>query len=129
MTWLVDTQCWLWMKSRPDRFTAEVRARLADSRTILLFSAASAWEIAIKYALKKLRLPAPPVRYVATRLGETRMTPLSVSWEHAVHVSGLPLHHRDPFDRLLIAQAQIEKVPILSDDDALARYDVEIIRP
>jgi PIN domain nuclease of toxin-antitoxin system len=117
------------MKSRPDRFRPDVRERLADAQTTLLFSAASAWEIAIKYALKKLRLPEPPPQYVATRLTETRMTPLPISWEHAVRISELPPHHRDPFDRLLIAQAQIEKVPILSDDAAISKYDVEIIRP
>jgi PIN domain nuclease of toxin-antitoxin system len=129
VTWLVDTQCWLWMKSQPSRFTPDVRERLADARTTLLFSAASAWEISIKYALGKLGLPEPPSQYVATRLTETRMTALSISWEHAVRVSTLPPHHRDPFDRLLIAQAQIERVPILSDDPAMSKYDVEIIRP
>lgn len=129
MRWLVDTQCWLWMKSQPHRFSSDVRTRLSDPQTILLFSAASAWEIAIKYALGKLQLPEPPPQYVATRLGETLMTPLAISWAHAVRVSELPAYHRDPFDRLLIAQAQIEKVPILSDDAALSRYDVDVIRP
>jgi PIN domain nuclease of toxin-antitoxin system len=126
---LVDTQCWLWMTSQPQRFSEPVRDQIARTSTELLLSAASAWEIAIKHALGKLRLPERPVEYVTSRLRETRTRPLAISWEHAIHVSDLPAHHRDPFDRLLIAQAQIEKVTILTADPTFALYDVEILRP
>jgi PIN domain nuclease of toxin-antitoxin system len=75
-------------------------------------------EIAIAH-LEKLRLPEPPVGK-SSRLRETRTRPLAITWEHAIHVSDLPAHHRDPFDRLLISQAQIEKVTILTADPAFA---------
>jgi PIN domain nuclease of toxin-antitoxin system len=117
------------MTSQPQRFSEPVRDQIASTTTELLLSAASAWEIAIKHALGKLRLPERPVEYVTSRLRETRTRPLAISWEHAIHVSELPAHHRDPFDRLLIAQAQIEKVPILTADPAFASYDVDILKP
>jgi PIN domain nuclease of toxin-antitoxin system len=126
---LFDTQCWLWMTSAPERFSPERRAQLEHPRTELLFSAVSAWEIAIKHGLGKLRLPESPGDYVASRLRDTHTLPLSVSWEHAIRVSNLPPHHRDPFDRLLIAQAQLEQLPILTADPAFARYDVELLSP
>ncbi len=129
MRLLVDTQCWLWMTSQPQRFSEPVRDQLARTSTELLLSAASAWEIAIKHALGKLRLPERPVEYVTSRLRETQTRPLAITWEHAIRVSDLPGHHRDPFDRLLIAQAQIEKVAILTADPAFALYDVEVVRP
>lgn len=125
MTILVDTQCWLWMTSRPERFSATTRARLEDPATTLLLSAASAWEMAIKHALGKLRLPSPPADYIASRLRETRTTCLPVSCAHAGRVADLPHHHRDPFDRLLVAQAQVERVRLLTADAIFARYDVE----
>ncbi len=125
----MDTQCWLWMTSQPQRFSDPVRDQIARASTELLLSAASAWEIAIKHALGKLRLPERPVEYVTSRLRETQTRPLAISWEHAIHVSDLPAHHRDPFDRLLIAQAQIEKVTILTADPAFALYDVEVLSP
>ena len=128
MRWLLDTQCWLWMTTAPERFDAGVRRRLQDGRSTLYLSAASAWEIAIKYRLGKLALPEPPGRYVPSRLRQTRVTPLAVTHEHALRVGDLPAHHRDPFDRLLVAQAQLEKLPLLTADEALWKYDVEIVR-
>jgi PIN domain nuclease of toxin-antitoxin system len=124
---LVDTQCWLWMNAAPERLSAGVRSRLLAADTILFLSAASAWEIAIKYALGKLHLPDPPADYVSSRMRQTKTTPLAVSHEHALAVAALPAHHRDPFDRLIVAQARIERLAILTADRHLALYDVEII--
>ena len=93
----------------------------------LYLSAASAWEIAIKYSRGKLRLPEPPGRYVTTRLERLRMQSLSIDQAHALHVSMLPPHHRDPFDRILVAQAQLEDLPILTSDPVFAAYDVKTI--
>ena len=124
---LLDTQCWLWMAAAPDRFSASSRALVENTDNELYLSAASAWEIAIKYSLGKLRLPEPPTRYVPGRMETLRVLALSVEPMHALHVSGLPLHHRDPFDRLLIAQGQLEQLPILTADPLFDRYDVEVI--
>lgn len=127
MRLLVDTQCWLWMTAAPERFCESTRQLITKPSTQLFLSAASAWELAIKHALGKLRLPDPPAIYVADRLRRTRTAPLPVTVDHAVRVADLPHHHRDPFDRLLVAQAQLERLPIVTADRQLTAYDVEII--
>jgi len=124
---LLDTQCWLWMQVAPERFSTETLALVQDDANELLLSVASCWEIAIKYALGKLPLPAPPEQYVPDRMRSSGVDALAVRVEHALRVANLPLHHRDPFDRLLVAQAQIERVPLLTADPRLALYDVNLL--
>ena len=128
MNILVDTQCWLWMTSAPERLSASARALVESIDRELFLSAASAWEIAIKHALGKLRLPEPPADYVTSRLETLRVTPLAIEHVHALRVASLPPHHSDPFDRLLVAQAQIEGLPILTADPVFALYDVDTLR-
>jgi PIN domain nuclease of toxin-antitoxin system len=128
VTILLDTQCWLWWLVSPEKLTASALARLADGENRLLFSAASSWEIAIKYTIGKLPLPEPPETFVASRLARDGVTPLPVEHLHALRVSALPLYHRDPFDRLLVAQAQIENVPIMTADPVFERYGIQIIK-
>ncbi len=120
---LLDTHCWLWLQVAPERLTAEIRDLLADPEHDLLLSVASAWEIAVKWSLGKLPLPAPPAEYVPSRLERQGVLALAVELRHALHVAVLPLHHRDPFDRLLIAQAQLERLHLLTSDQALAPYE------
>ena len=127
MTLLLDTQVWLWMQVSPERIVPHVRDRLADGHVDLLLSAASSWEIAIKHALGKLPLPEHPRDYVPSRMRSGTVTGLPVSHAHALHVATLPPHHRDPFDRLLVAQAQLEGLTIVSADQALERYDVPLL--
>ena len=124
---LLDTQCWLWMVLSPDRLSASARALVETGDNELYLSAASAWEIAIKHSLGKLRLPEPPTRYVPSRLDVMQTQTLPIEHSHALHVATLPPHHRDPFDRLLIAQAQLEELPILTADPVFARYEVTTI--
>jgi PIN domain nuclease of toxin-antitoxin system len=124
---LVDTQCWLWMASAPDRLSQHARSLLEAVENELFFSAASAWEIAIKHALGKLRLPEPPQRYVPSRMDSLAMSPLAIDQEHALRVAALPPHHRDPFDRVLVAQAQLEDLPIITSDPVFSKYDVTVI--
>lgn len=126
MTLLLDTQCWLWMQAEPERLNEKTRELLVDPSQELALSAASSWEIAIKYALGKLPLPSTPGRYVPERLRADGIRPLPVSHVHALRVADLPLHHRDPFDRLLVAQAQCEQLTLVSADRILNRYDVEL---
>lgn len=123
---LLDTQCWLWLQASPERLSPGAYALVADLSNELFFSAASAWEIAIKHALGKLRLPCPPSEYVQKRMETSGVRALPVSIAHALRVSELPPHHRDPFDRLLVAQAQLEKLSILTADRQLSLYDVTI---
>jgi len=126
MRFLVDTQCWLWLQASPERLLPEVVSLLEDPANDLLLSAASSWEVAIKYALGKLPLPEPPARYVPARMAASGTRGLAVEHAHALRVAELPTHHRDPFDRLLIAQAQIEKLVLVTVDRQFERYEVRI---
>lgn len=123
---LLDTQCWLWMQASPARFSSSALRLIEDTENELLLSAASSWEIAIKTALGKLSLPIPPAEYVPDRLRSSGVNGLPIEHSHALHVASLPHFHRDPFDRLLIAQAQLERLTILTADSQLALYDVQI---
>jgi PIN domain nuclease of toxin-antitoxin system len=127
MRLLVDTHCWLWMQACPERFRPDARALLESPRTEVLLSAASAWEIVIKHTLGKLSLPEPPERFVPDRMQRTATVGLPVEHAHALRVAALPLHHRDPFDRILVAQAQVEGLPLLTADAQLAAYDIETL--
>ena len=128
MTYLLDTHVWLWMLAEPRRLGA-IEGIVRDGSNDLLLSAASAWEIAIKYELGRLSLPAPPATFVPARLRKSGIMPLAVDHEHVLATAELPRLHRDPFDRLLVAQAQLLGVAILTADPAIARYDVETVGP
>ncbi|HTD83727.1 MAG TPA: type II toxin-antitoxin system VapC family toxin [Gemmatimonadaceae bacterium] len=124
---LVDTHCWLWALARPEALNAEAAALLGDGETEVVFSAASVWEIAIKSALGKLRVFTHDSDSLFDILEEQPITRLPILHSHARHVASLPPHHGDPFDRLLIAQAQIESLPIMTADDQFLRYEIEVI--
>lgn len=126
MRLLLDTQVWLWMIAERERFDAETAAVLENSANELLLSAASSWEIAIKHSLGKLTLPAPPARYVPQQIAKTGVTPLLIEHSHALRVADLPAHHRDPFDRLLVAQAELEGVTLLTADRQFEPYGIPI---
>jgi PIN domain nuclease of toxin-antitoxin system len=115
------------MTAAPDRLSDGARALLLDERTELYLSAASAWELAIKHGLGKLQLRVPLEDYLPWRLTVFRTKPLAVEHAHAIRVAALPPHHRDPFDRLLIAQAQVENLAIMTNDRLFDRYDVAIV--
>jgi PIN domain nuclease of toxin-antitoxin system len=116
------------MVAAPERFSATGRRLVSALENELLLSAVSVWEIAIKWSLKKLPLPTAPDTLVPEWMDRTAVTPLPVLHRHALRVAALPRHHRDPFDRLLVAQAQVEDVPILSADPVFAKYDVDVKR-
>jgi PIN domain nuclease of toxin-antitoxin system len=124
---LLDTQVWLWMLTAPERLSTQSRSLVISADNELVLSAASAWEIAIKHGLGKLQLPELPNEYIPRLMARTGVTPLPVHHRHALRVASLPLHHRDPFDRLLVAQAQLEELPILTADRHFRLYDVEAL--
>ncbi|MGH3431881.1 MAG: type II toxin-antitoxin system VapC family toxin [Thermocrispum sp.] len=126
MKLLLDTHTWLWMQAQSQRFSAEAMALLEDLDNELLLSSASSWEIAIKHALGKLPLPSPPEEYVPDRMRSSGVVALPVTHTHALKVAALPEHHRDPFDRMLIAQAKTEQLTILTADRTFERYDVAV---
>ncbi len=127
MKYLLDTSVWLWSLTASERISKKGRALLASGREELYLSAASSWEISIKSALGRLHLPEPPVSYVPKRLAAQGIRPLSITHTHALAVSDQPAHHSDPFDRLLIAQAQTEDMVILTADHAFQQYGVEVL--
>ena len=114
------------MQTEPHRLSEKAAALITDTHNTIMLSAASAWEISIKYALGRLPLPIAPDQYVPTRMARCGTTGLPVHHNHALHVATLPPHHRDPFDRLLIAQAQLEDALFVTADRQLAPYDVEV---
>jgi PIN domain nuclease of toxin-antitoxin system len=127
VTYLLDTHVWLWLLAEPERIRRSLLAELQDPATRLLLSAASSWEIAIKWAAGRLPLPEPAWTYVPDRMRTSGVSGLAVEHVHALQVTKLPRHHGDPFDRLLIAQAQVESIPIITADAAFDAYDVTVI--
>ena len=127
MKLLIDTQCWLWWFAEPDRLKEATIAQIVDETNELWFSVASVWEMGIKVKLGKLPLPEPIDRYLFSRMKQLGTRSLEIRADHALQAGGLPLHHRDPFDRMLIAQAQVEGMTIVTSDRMFARYEVEIL--
>ena len=127
MRFLIDTHCWLWAVSAPEKLRPAAAAWIASPENDIVFSAVSGLEISIKTSLGKLKLPEPPAAFVSSRVEALAMTPLPIYLTHALGVAELPHHHADPFDRLLIAQCQIEHLPLMTADSASAGYDIDII--
>jgi PIN domain nuclease of toxin-antitoxin system len=120
---LLDTHTAIWLLSGDERLSDNARRHLIDESSQILLSAAVVWEVAIKRRLGKLDLPES---YLDLLLG-AGVQPLSITVTHAAAVEQLPAHHRDPFDRLLVAQASIEGAAIVSRDDALRPYGITLI--
>lgn len=124
---LLDTQAWLWMLMAPERFSHRSLRIVEASKNHLILSAASAWEIGIKHELGRLELPGTPESVIPDLMLRSGVGALPISHAHALRAGALPPHHRDPFDRLLIAQAQIEGLPLLTSDAQVKQYEVEVI--
>lgn len=127
MRYLLDTSVWLWSVGPTERLNKKARELLADGQHELYLSVASSWEISIKAALGKLRIPEPLGRYLPKRLGEQGIQTLPILQHHALGVYELPPRHNDPFDRMLISQARAEGMVILTSDRIFAQYPVEIL--
>ncbi|MBI3403267.1 MAG: type II toxin-antitoxin system VapC family toxin [Acidobacteria bacterium] len=121
MKLLLDTQILLWAAGHPERLSAAARRLLNNPRNELLFSAASLWEIAIKSTLGRADFRVEP-RQLRRGLLDNGYVELPVTSEHAVNVDGLPALHKDPFDRMLLAQAISEGITLLTSDSHMARY-------
>ncbi len=124
---LLDTHTFLWWNLNDPQLSETAREFISDGRNEIFLSAASVWEIAIKYGNGRLELPEKPEQYVAQRLTRHRFSSLPIQLSHAAQVYRLPDIHKDPFDRLLVVQSQLEELPLLTADLQIARYDVNII--
>lgn len=124
---LLDTNVVLDLSLDATTLRPEVVEQLSADSTGLVVSVISPWEIAVKWRIGKLPLPEHPREWTARMVREFGAEVLPVSLAHMVSVADLPDHHRDPFDRLLIAQAQVEGIPIVTADRSFSRYDVEVI--
>jgi PIN domain nuclease of toxin-antitoxin system len=121
---LLDTQVWLWMGLEPDRLGSNARAAIVDPQNALFLSIASAWELVLKQNSGKLELPTDAPGYVRTRLARSQTTLLEISLDHLVALTALPGHRRDPFDRMLVAQAYAESMRLVSADSRVLSYPV-----
>jgi PIN domain nuclease of toxin-antitoxin system len=125
--YLLDTVVWLWSVWEPERIRRKALTEITDLSNEVFLSSATSWEVAIKAAAGKLKLPEPPGSYVPRRMADQGLRPLPISHAHALAVFGLPFHHRDPFDRLLIAQAKLEEMILVTADRTIEKYPVEIL--
>lgn len=122
MKLLLDTHIWLWALTTPERVHEGVRSAIADPRTDIVLSAASAWELAIKHAAGKLALASSTAELVEVSIRALRLRLLPIEVEHALLAASLPRHHNDPFDRMLIAQSRLAGLTLVTADVALREY-------
>jgi len=125
---LLDTHVFLWAISDPGRLSARAVETIQDSANEVLVSIASAWEIAIKVGIGKFVMPVPLTPYLQRQLVKHRIGVLPIQLSHLATLEKLPLHHRDPFDRLLVAQCLEENATLITVDSQLQLYPVNIIR-
>lgn len=127
MKFLLDSGVWLWTIASPEKINSRAYEILNDKNNEVYFSAVSSWELSIKAGNRKLQLPSPPEQCIPAFMAKQGLVPLAISHRHSVRVFDLPAHHRDPFDRLLIAQSIVEEMTILTNDRAFEKYPVQIV--
>ncbi len=127
MRYLLDTHAFIWMDNQPTRLSPRVAALCQNQVNTLLLSVASVWEMQIKLHLGKLSLPAPLSDIIKNQQQTNGIVLLPVELTHVLGLSGLPDHHKDPFDRLLVAQANTEKLTLITDDPRIAQYPVQVV--
>jgi len=126
MKLLLDTHTFLWWTTDDPQLSATAQELIGNSRNTLYWSAASSWEVSIKYELGRLPLPDAPEQFLPAELGRNRIESLPIVDVHTFLAGGLPRHHRDPFDRMLVAQAQIETFGLITNDTNIRRYEVDV---
>lgn len=127
MKYLLDTHAFLWWISKDNRLSDKSIQIISDADNEIYLSVASAWEISIKTRLKKLSLPKSPEKFIPQQAEQNHFTVLPIQMKHALGVYKLGKHHEDPFDRLLISQSLIEKMPIISIDSIFQKYRVKVL--
>jgi len=123
MLLLLDTHAFLWWNADDEALGPKARAAIADPDNVVFVSAASVWEISLKRASGKLDAPGNAAEWIE----RNRFAPLAIEIGHAARAPELPRHHTDPFDRMLVAQASIEDYTLVTSDDEIAKYDIDIL--
>jgi PIN domain nuclease of toxin-antitoxin system len=123
--YLLDTSVFLWSAGAPEKLNKQATSLLSSRAPELYLSAASSWEIAIKFALGSLTLSRSPSEFIPQAMRALALRPLDITHFHSLAAGELPGHHRDPFDRMLVAQARSETMVLLTADTAFRKYDVE----
>ena len=124
---LLDSHVFIWAVTSDPRLTTAQNAYYTGGADELFLSVASIWEMLIKAALGKLTFKAPAAEFIQKEMAKNRIQTLTINFTHLTELEFLPLIHKDPFDRMLIAQARAEKMPILSSDFKLRQYDVPLL--
>jgi PIN domain nuclease of toxin-antitoxin system len=127
MKYLLDTAVWLWSLQSPELIADEGRQILERGEEEIYLSAVTSWEISIKMRVGKLNFAGPPAHDVPRFMAKQNLRPLSIAHSHAAKVYDLPAHHKDPFDRMLIAQALIEDMVILTSDRSFRKYHAKLV--
>ncbi|MDA0655463.1 MAG: type II toxin-antitoxin system VapC family toxin [Proteobacteria bacterium] len=128
MNLLLDTHILLWWMDEPNRLAASVRETVVSADTTVFVSLVSFWEIAIKHGIGRLELDDPPSECIPYAVQENAFSLVPITGHHCFAAGALPPHHRDPFDRMLIAQAQIEDLAIITVDKAFEPYEVSLLQ-
>jgi PIN domain nuclease of toxin-antitoxin system len=127
MKLLLDTHAFIWWASEPQRLSQKVLILCQDRANTLMISVASIWEMQIKLQLGRLRLTLPLRNLIESQQQANNLQVLPIELSHVLALDNLPLHHRDPFDRLLIAQSNVEDAPLVSMDRAFSEYQVKLL--
>ena len=127
MKLLLDTCCWLWWLSNTDKLSKQQLEAIANRQNQLFLSVATIWELSIKVKGQKLTLPQPLNKLVERECPIDNIKIIKIELIHAIYAGNLTLHHKDPFDRMIITQAQIENLTIVTSDSVFQKYDVSLL--
>ena len=128
MKLLLDTHIFLWWCMAPDKLSHKAYAAIQDQKNEVFISAATSWEIGIKFQLKHLSLPDNPYDFMIDKLRENLFLSLQMTHEDCCVAASLPLFHKDPFDRMLVAQSKNARLTLVSIDEQIQKYEVELLR-
>jgi PIN domain nuclease of toxin-antitoxin system len=125
MKFIADTNALIWFITDSPRLSSTAKNLLEAAESERFLSIASIWEISIKAGLGRLSFAKPIEEFLPDQIARNQFALLNISLSHALHVEKLPLHHRDPFDRMIVAQSFVENIPVLSSDEAFDAYGIQ----
>jgi PIN domain nuclease of toxin-antitoxin system len=127
MKYLLDTHAFLWFVMDDKRLSTEARFLIKDSKNEIFFSAATAWEMAIKVRLNRLKIKGNLEPFIMEQLSANNIVPLSITVSHSLYTERLPQIHKDPFDRLIIAQSIVENLQLITKDQDIRKYNLKVV--